>query len=109
MHGCDVCRVYIDVYVGDIVKVFRQAMERINEGFDVVNACTGKKTSLNSLVEVIENKCGWQVEHKFEPMRKGDIRQSLGNTDKLLDVLGLSLDVSIEEGIGYLLDDIRGE
>jgi UDP-glucose 4-epimerase len=91
--------------VSDVVKAFIGAMQHCKTGHDILNICTGKPTSINHLVSTIETLCGWRVQRIYEPARKGDIRISLGNPEKLQHLLGLQLSTSLEEGLTLTLDE----
>jgi UDP-glucose 4-epimerase len=92
------------VYVGDAVKVFMGAMQNLREGFDVVNICTGRPTSVNDLVDVLESIVGWTVPQQHQPPRQGDIRTSIGNPTKLFQRLNLRLDTRLEDGLRLLIN-----
>lgn len=67
------------VFVGDVVRILALAMERRCAGAAVYNLCTGRATSLNMLLEVLQELCGSQVRRRHGPARAGDIRVSIGD------------------------------
>jgi UDP-glucose 4-epimerase len=96
------------VFVGDAVKSFMAAMDKItveHTGHDVVNICTGKPTSVRDLADIVAKMTGYLLEYGFAPARKGDIRTSVGDTTHLRERLGLSLDVSLSDGLKAMLAD----
>jgi UDP-glucose 4-epimerase len=91
------------VYVADTVKVFQAAMRQLRDGFDIVNICTGRATSVNDLVDVLEGIIGWAVPQQHQPPRQGDIRTSIGDPTHLVRKLNLTLNTTLEDGLRRLI------
>ncbi len=93
------------IYVGDIVQIFRAAMDRLFfwQGYDVMNACTGNATTVNSLIGFIESIYGWNVLKEYAEARKGDIRLSLGNPEKAYNMLGVRANTGLIEGLALMI------
>jgi len=94
------------VYVGDAVRAFAAAMEKLianPEGHDEINICTGRPTSIQSLADTIAALVNYSDTYNYGPARKGDIRVSVGDAKHLAEQLGLHLDVTLTEGLGMML------
>ncbi len=94
------------VFVSDAVKAFVAAMEKLNTepmGHDVTNICTGRATSVQNLADIIAALVNCPIPYNFAPMRKGDIRASVGDTTHLYERLGLVLNVTLREGLMGML------
>jgi len=95
------------VYVADIVKSLQASMGLLEEEVEpqslVVPICTGRKTSLLQLADVIESLTSCVVEKKFEAPRLGDIKHSLGDTSVLNNTLNVTADVELKEGLRHTL------
>jgi UDP-glucose 4-epimerase len=90
------------VYVGDAVRAFVTAMEKLDAepvGHDVVNICTGRPTSIQNLADIIAALTNYPMPYNYAPPRKGDIRISVGDSSHLLAHLGLGLQVTLREGL----------
>jgi UDP-glucose 4-epimerase len=96
------------VYVSDAVKTFAAAMELLeggaHEGHEVINLCTGRASTINQLADTIGALAGHKLERHYAPPRKGDIRISIGSPKRLAARLGLRLNVTLEEGLGALIE-----
>ncbi len=96
------------VYVDDAVKAFMAAMGQLQNaeeqvGHDILNLCTGRRTTINALADIIVFITGNKVSIGYAPSRKGDIRVSVGNPSKLQSCLNLSLDVGLQKGLHTML------
>lgn len=98
------------VYVADAVKTFITAMEKLKEkqiNNDIINICTGRGTSINSLAEMIAFLYGRRLQCDHAAERKGDIRYSIGDPSKLLSHLGLALDTTVHAGLIAMMKEGR--
>lgn len=99
------------VYVTDAVSVFLAAMDRLESigtpEHDVINMCTGRASSINDLADALEAIANRPLERHYALPRRGDIRLSVGNPARLRERLGLSLDVTLRQGLGMLLTPAR--
>ncbi len=95
------------VFVADIVKVFVVTMEKLGEGYDVVNVCTGKATSVNQLAGTLEKICGYTGRRQYGPPRKGDARASVGNPAKLHAHAGFIPQTALEEGLRVTISHLQ--
>ena len=92
------------VFVADVVRFLLAAMARAPQAAgEVFNICTGRKTTLLALIDTLARL------HDREPVvqhgdpRVGDIRESLGNPTRAREVLGVTAEVTLEEGLAELL------
>lgn len=92
------------IYVRDVVRILRRAMETPWQGAEVYNIATGVGTSVVQLAETIANICGLQApDISWEAARIGDIKSSIGNGAKLQAVLGIAPETSLKEGLADYL------
>lgn len=94
------------VYVHDVVQSLIKGMQQVTEshhGHDVVNVCTGRATSVNTLAESIEKVIGYHVEHHHLPPREGDIRVSVGSPTHLQERLHFCPKTSLLDGLSHTL------
>jgi UDP-glucose 4-epimerase len=94
------------VFVGDAVRAFAAAMEKLDAepiGHDVVNICTGRPTTVQNLADIIAALTNYPLVYNYAPPRKGDIRISVGDATHLLKALGLTLNVTLREGLMAML------
>lgn len=90
------------VYVSDVVGGVIRAMDALHQGkilHDVVNICRGKSITINELASTIESIAGYEVEKHYEPARNGEIYTSLGNPQKLKQLLDYEAVTSLREGL----------
>lgn len=74
---------------------------------EAFNIGCGIQTSLNQLIEKLNNILGGQFEPKYEPARKGDVRHSVADVSKAAKILGYSPAISLETGLQHVLDWYR--
>jgi UDP-glucose 4-epimerase len=94
------------VYVGDVVRFLRAAMEKPQPRFRVFNVCTGRATTLLKLVDTLAVINGVTAKIEFSSPRIGDIRQSLGDPAAAAAELGVAPDVELREGLARTLAHI---
>ncbi|HHW58009.1 MAG TPA: SDR family oxidoreductase [Clostridia bacterium] len=85
------------VYVKDVAKANLLALERGDN--EVVNISTGKPTSINELVEIMNKIMNTSLKPIYTEPRKGDIMHSYLDNKKALDVLGWRPEYSLEDGL----------
>ncbi len=91
------------VFVGDVVRALLAAMGRQAGGAAVHNVCTGRQTSILTLLEALEALCGRTVPRRFAPARPGDVRASVGDPSGARAALGVTCPVGLLEGLGATL------
>ena len=69
------------IYIKDVVNANIKAAESDYNG--IVNVASGKKTSINELYEIICETLGYDIEAKYLPERKGDIKHSLADVSNM--------------------------
>lgn len=88
---------YVDnVVEANLLAAFGPA-ERVN-GW-VTNAGAGNRTSLNTLLTMIESVTGLPVAREYQAPRAGDVRDSLASLERAERVLGYRPSVDLEEGL----------
>ena len=98
------------IYVADVVRHLLAAMDRLRgaeAGGDVFNVCTGRSTTVRQLAEAIATLVGQRLEASLAPPRAGDIRRSLGNPGRAVELLGLKAETGLAEGLKATLDWMR--
>lgn len=85
------------IHVVDLAKGHLAALDRINDGFDVINLGSGKATSVLELVTAFENATGQKVPYEFAPRRDGDLPEFYANAEKAKKLLGWQTKMSIED------------
>lgn len=93
------------VYVGDAVDSLTAAMRRMTaQTCRVYNVCTGQRTTVNRLTEILEHMTGRKAERNYKPARAGDIRLSLGNPALARAELGVALNTALDTGLRQLAE-----
>lgn len=87
------------VYVGDVVRFLRAAMDRAAPGLRVFNVCGGRPVTLLDLADTLEQVCGRTAHRHFEAARPGDIRVSLGNPAAAAAGLGITATTALRDGL----------
>ncbi|PIR38688.1 MAG: epimerase [Alphaproteobacteria bacterium CG11_big_fil_rev_8_21_14_0_20_39_49] len=96
------------VYIADAVKGFMTAMHNLehnnhNRGHDEVNLCTGIKTSINQLSEIIAKVSGCKMHRIYKAARQGDIFVSVGDPSYLASRLNIHLTTKLAEGLSSMI------
>ena len=89
------------IYVRDVARAIVAALTSQLSG--ACNIATGRQITLLDLIEVLSEITGNQCEVSFKPARDGDIRHSLANVERMNQVLGISTETSIEQGLTQLI------
>ena len=92
-------------YVANVVDAnIKAAQSEMGIG-EVANAANGEKISLNELLNVLKKITGNEnVEAKFEPARKGDVKHSQADNRRAVEWLGYEKLVGLEEGLRRTID-----
>ncbi|PMQ01790.1 MAG: UDP-glucose 4-epimerase [Dictyoglomus sp. NZ13-RE01] len=85
------------VYVKDVAKANLLALERGDN--EILNISTGKPTSINELVEIMNKIMNTSLKPIYSDPRKGDIVHSYLDNRKALKVLGWRPEYSLEDGL----------
>ena len=92
------------IYVRDVARTNVAAL-----GVDVQGACnvaTGKKTSLNDLINVLSEITGNTAEVTYGPEREGDIVHSLADPAKMNTAIGVIAETDLKTGLTKLLASV---
>ena len=92
------------VFVADVVAHLIAAMERCHSGAEVLNVCTGKSTSVSQLALAIGNLINVRPDISYAPARTGDIKTSIGDPSRTIQVLGLAATHSLVDGLRATLE-----
>jgi len=90
------------LYIKDAITMLLTAMEKIcteREGHYVINACTGKETAIKDLANYVISLTGSKAQCIYLESRKTDIYESVGDPTLLKEILGVSANTSIINGL----------
>jgi nucleoside-diphosphate-sugar epimerase len=91
-------------YVGNVVEGNVLAMDAEGVGGKVFNVAAGQRTSLNELLQTLEQLSGRHVDPSYEEPRPGDVPHSHADISAAERELGFRPRVSVEEGLRLTLD-----
>ncbi len=94
------------IYVRDVARANVAALQHV-EVDGACNIATGKQTSLLDLIEVLSEITGQQSDVSFDKPREGDIVHSLAVPDKMNRDLGVTAEVSLQNGLKKLVDSVK--
>lgn len=95
-------------HVSDVVRANRAALEAgSGAGVAPINVGTGRQTSLLDLIDALNRVLGTTFEPEFRDVRAGDVKFSFADIGRARDVLGYAPSVSLDEGLGRLVDSLR--
>lgn len=90
------------VYVDDVVEANLLAMKFGETG--VFNVGTGKNTSLNEVVSLLNSKLGTSINAEYRPNTiKNYVRDTQADTNKAESALGYLAKTGLDEGVGKLI------
>ncbi len=69
------------IYIKDVVNANIKAAESNYNG--IINVASGEKTTINELYKIISETLGYDIEPKYLPERKGDIKHSLADVNNM--------------------------
>lgn len=89
------------IFVADIAEANLKALEYQPKDFDsaVMNIGTGIETPLNSIIDLLRDASGKEVQVKNDPPRPGDLLRSAIKNDKASQLLSWHPQVELKEGI----------
>ena len=93
------------IYVADVVRHLLAAMDRLHARPEarVLNACTGRATSVLALAAILGRIAGRIAEIVHAPSRAGDIRASLGDPTAARAILGVAAETALATGLATTL------
>lgn len=86
-------------YVQNIVSANLKAMSTENVAGRIINVANGKSTSLLTLLKLLNEYLGTDVQAKHEPPRAGDVRDSMADNTLATKLLNYEIEVDFEEGL----------
>ncbi|HIJ07361.1 MAG: NAD-dependent epimerase/dehydratase [Methanomicrobiales archaeon 53_19] len=84
-------------FIRDVIQANEKAME--SEATGIYNIACGKRISLNELADILMEIIGTQAEPIYEPLREGDIRDSLADISRARAAFGYEPAFTLEEGL----------
>ena len=85
------------LYVEDVVQANVLALEKGGSG--VFNISSGKETTVNQLFDILAELTDYNRKPVYLPPRKGEVKRSLLDNRRALDVLGFEPSYTIKEGL----------
>lgn len=95
------------VYVADVVRALRAAMEKPADAARVFNIARGEQTSVNTLAKTLARYFNIEAEIAYADARPGDIRHSAGDPAALQAELGVRAETPLEDGLRNLTDWLK--
>jgi nucleoside-diphosphate-sugar epimerase len=86
-------------YIDNVVHANLLAMAAEHTHGEAVNVACGRRVSLNQLLKILQDIIGSHVSPFYEEPRKGDVRHSLADIQRVKTVLNYDPKVRIEEGL----------
>ncbi|MCA9197365.1 MAG: SDR family oxidoreductase [Planctomycetales bacterium] len=94
-------------YVANVVHGNLLAADAQDAVGKTVNVANGKTTSLLTLLELLNEYLGTDVQPKFEAARAGDVRDSLADITRAQQLLGYEPPVTFEDGLRRSIEYYR--
>ena len=92
------------VFVGDVAKANLLAADADRAPGAVINVAAGRRTSLNQLWAGIRSITGSDLEPVYEPVRSGDVRDSVADVGRARELLDFTAGVELAEGLGQTVE-----
>lgn len=96
------------IFVADVVRHLRAAMQRADTSAAVYNVCAGTATSINDLARRMAAIIGNSPDIRHQAARPGDIRASIGDPSRARETLGVSSEVALTDGLCTTLRWLQG-
>lgn len=93
------------IYVKDVARANVAALQSRKQG--LCNVATGQQINLLELLQVLREVTGSDTPASHAPGRDDDIRDSLGDTRRLRDWLGIVPECTLSQGLRALVDDAK--
>ncbi|MCX7716232.1 MAG: GDP-mannose 4,6-dehydratase, partial [Endomicrobia bacterium] len=91
------------VYVSDVVDANLMCIEKESKS-GIYNVGTGEKVSINNLYKLLSRITGYKKTPIYQPPRKGELRKSWLDINKISTELGWQPKVKFEDGISKVVD-----
>jgi UDP-glucose 4-epimerase len=98
----DGSQAYDFIYVGDVARANVLAL-RSDVRDDVINVCTGTKTSIRELVDLLRELSGSKLEPEYRPAPQQLVTDRLGDPAKCRQLLGFEATVPLRDGLRDLI------
>ena len=89
-------------YVDDIARGTILGLKPL--GYELINLGGHETISINDMLAVIENKLGRKANLEFIPRNPADVMENWANVEKARRLLGWQPQVTLDDGIGRLVD-----
>ncbi len=86
-------------FVGNVVAANLHALTAPNAAGQFFNIAMGQGTSLNQLVDMLNELIGTNIPARYVPPRTGDIKHSTADVSKIRGVLGFAPQISLIDGL----------
>jgi UDP-N-acetylglucosamine 4-epimerase len=89
-------------YVANAVQANIKAL--LHPGFEqheVFNVACGEQTTLNEIIHYLQEISGKNIQAIYQAERKGDVKHSLANIDKIEKQLNYKVIINIKSGLSY--------
>ena len=94
------------VYIDDVVDAFLNSLKS-RTGFEVINICTGLKTTIEAVLDTIADMVPFGFSTEFSDNTPGDQFGIVGDPAKASIKLNWQPKVSFEEGISYMINRLQ--
>lgn len=91
------------VYIDDVVEAFLQALKLDDIDFRALNICSGKRTSVDELLSMINQGLPHEVPIEFGEKTEGDVPGIVGDGKMARELLAWESRVSIAEGLQRMI------
>lgn len=91
------------IYIDDVAEAFAHVVN-YNGSKSIFNVSQGLGTSLNKLIDLIEESLGHPIEKYYLPARDFDVSQNILNNNLALQEMGWAPTTSLREGIKLTAD-----
>lgn len=99
----DGSQAYDFIYVGDVARSNLLAMQS-KATDEAINICTGIRTSIRELVELLRELTGSKTEVEYRPAAQQFVTDRLGDPTRSRELLGFEATVPLREGLKKLIE-----
>ena len=96
-------------FVEDVVAANVIAMDAPGVTGQVFNVARGQRTTVNGLLEVLQDVTDVAVDPQYAPSRPGEVRDSLADVGRARSVLGWEPQVELREGLLRTVEHCNSE
>jgi UDP-glucose 4-epimerase len=95
------------IFVQDAVAANILAASNPKAVGEVFNIATGKATTVNKVVKIIQQATGWEGQINYTAARPGEILHSRASTKKAERLIGFHPEVTLEHGVKLTWDSLK--